>query len=398
MKKKILITIAVLALFVLVFASCGGGGPSCEHEWELTTTTANCTQAGEGTYVCSLCQASETKDVAALGHDFPDEPNETKIATCIEGGYSLYICQREGCGHEEQKHPTDPDASNHSYKTQQASPTCTEPGFTVSQCEWCEQFDNDRVPLPALGHTFTRENPTGITIHEGECEKEGYISYKCQECDLAEIVKTYGDLTGADATEEDKALAEAAKLAPLEHSFTFIADPTTDLVLPTCTEPGHTVYTCANGCGAKQSTAGTADEVSPLGHTYNRVGSTVVYVVKEESTCCKEGFKIAQCQDCQHEATVEEYTANEDLKQVILQLLTSPVRAVTIILSLHTMRLIVKMIAIGMLSARLILTVHMVQVTMVRQWQHVRDLTLWKRLTTSGRFIQLCLQTVTQPA
>ena len=115
----------------------------------------------------------------------------------------------------------------------------------------------------------------------------------------------------------NEALAEAAKLAPLEHSFTFIADPTTDLVLPTCTEPGHTVYTCANGCGAKQSTAGTADEVSPLGHTYNRVGSTVVYVVKEESTCCKEGFKIAQCQDCQHEATVEEYTANEDLKQVI---------------------------------------------------------------------------------
>ena len=317
MKKKILITLAVLALFVLVLASCGGGGASCEHEWELKSTTATCTDAGEGTYVCSLCQTEEVKSQPALGHDFPAEPNEIKVANCSEGGYSLYICQREGCGHEEQKHVTKEDPSKHNYLPTSKDATCTEPGFTVGICEWCEQEDSDFQPLPALGHTFTRAEPAegSIVITDAKCGVDGYVTYKCQDCDLPAITKTIADLTGEGATEEDKALAET--LMALEHSFTIIANPETDIVAPTCEEPGHTVYTCANNCGTTKSTAGTDQEVAALGHTYNRTGATINLVETKASTCCEEGFKIAKCADCGHFATTEEYEENANLCGVI---------------------------------------------------------------------------------
>ena len=314
MKKRILITLAVLALFVLILASCGGGA-SCEHTWELKSTTATCTAAGEGTYVCSLCQAEEVKDMAALDHDYPSEPNELKIANCVEGGYALYICQREGCDHQEKKHQTKVDSTKHSYVEDRKDATCTEMGFVTNVCEWCNEEDGSYAPIPALGHTFTREEPTGIEIVEPKCKVDGYVSYKCQDCDLAEIIKTIADLTAEGASEEDKALANT--LYALDHDWTVIANPDTDIVLPTCLEPGYTVYTCANNCGQTQSTAGTEAEVAALGHTYNRVGGTINLVVDYDSTCIAEGLKVAQCGDCDHKATSEEYTENANLMEVI---------------------------------------------------------------------------------
>ena len=310
MKKKILITLAVLALFVLVLASCGGGA-SCEHEWELSTTTATCTDAGEGTYVCSLCQAEEVKSTPALGHAFPEEANELKVPNCSEGGYALYICQREGCAHEEKRHEKPEDPSVHNYVEAKKDPTCTDGGFIKNICEWCDQEDGSYTPIPALGHTFTRTEPTGITITDPKCEVDGYVTYKCQDCELPEITKTIADLTGEDATDEDKALAET--LIALEHVYSVIANPETDIVLPTCVEAGHTVYTCANGCGTTQQTAGTAPEELPLGHTYERVGATINLVETLAPTCCEEGFKIAKCDDCDHYATAEEYGENANL-------------------------------------------------------------------------------------
>lgn len=313
MKKRILIALAVLALFVIVLASCGGA--SCEHKWELSSTTATCTEAGEGTYVCSLCQAQEVKASPALDHDYPAEPNDLVIANCSQGGYALYICQREGCGHEEKKHETQKNPQNHNYQEERKEPTCTGTGFIKNICEWCGQEDGSYTPFPALGHTFTREDPTGISIVEPVCKVDGYVTYKCQECDLPEIVRTIADLLAEGSSDEDKALAQT--LYALEHEWTVIANPDTDIVAPTCTEPGYTVFSCANNCGEKQSTAGTAAEVAPLGHTYDRVGGAINLVVTIEPTCCAEGFKVAECADCQHKATTEEYTANANLCGIV---------------------------------------------------------------------------------
>lgn len=314
MKKRILIAIAVLALFVLVFASCGGS--SCEHKWELKSTTATCTEAGEGTYVCSLCQAEEVKEQPALDHDYPSEPNETKVPNCQEGGYSLYICQREGCGHEERKHETKPNPTAHKYVDVREEPTCTGNGFTdrICEIEGCGQGDGSYEVILPLGHTYEREEPTGITIVEPKCKVDGYVVHKCQDCGEEEII-TIDDLLAEGSSEEDKALANT--LYALEHEFTEIANPDTDIILPTCLTPGYTVYTCANGCGQTQSTAGTESEVAALGHTYERVGGTVELVVSVDSTCCAEGLKVAQCGDCDHQATTEEYTANANLMAVI---------------------------------------------------------------------------------
>ena len=63
-------------------------------EWELTTA-ATCTQAGVETRTCSVCQASETRPIAATGHTEEAIPDQK--ATCTEpgsvGGKRCSVCK-----------------------------------------------------------------------------------------------------------------------------------------------------------------------------------------------------------------------------------------------------------------------------------------------------------------
>ena len=65
-------------------------------EWQ-TATKATCTTAGEEVRVCSHDDShTETRDIAALGHDLVH--HEAKAATCEEIGYEAYdTCSR--CDH-----------------------------------------------------------------------------------------------------------------------------------------------------------------------------------------------------------------------------------------------------------------------------------------------------------
>ncbi|MBO5092328.1 MAG: hypothetical protein J6C61_07595, partial [Clostridia bacterium] len=89
MKKKLFITFVVVAMLVCVLAACGGNKtPECAHNWEDTSTTATCLEAGETLQTCSLCGDTQTVAAAALGHAM--ERTETIKATCIAGGYDIY--------------------------------------------------------------------------------------------------------------------------------------------------------------------------------------------------------------------------------------------------------------------------------------------------------------------
>ena len=65
------------------------------HEWsDWTVTTApTCTEKGVETHTCSRCQATETREVDALGHDLVH--HEAKAPTCTEAGWDAYdACSR----------------------------------------------------------------------------------------------------------------------------------------------------------------------------------------------------------------------------------------------------------------------------------------------------------------
>ncbi|MBQ4586111.1 MAG: hypothetical protein IJA82_07890 [Clostridia bacterium] len=293
MKKKILIALAILALVVCVFASCGGG---CEHNFEAKadTNTATCTEPGQETYVCSLCGAEEVRDSLAKGHDLDTENAVVVKPTCEKGGYTTVECKN--CDYSEKQRETNPDTTNgHKYIPDAAPATCLTAGWETSICELCGQEGYDGKVLPALGHTYERLNPTGIEIVLPKCHVDGYVVYTCQDPTCNETVKGYTvtkTLEDLEAgTEEDKALA--ATLIALEHDFSLKVDA--ESVAPTCTTVGYIMYACANGCGAEHVKSA---DIPALGHTYDREGGTQVYVTTLEPTCCDEGLEKAKCQEC----------------------------------------------------------------------------------------------------
>lgn len=293
MKKKILIALAILALVVCVFASCGGG---CEHNFEVKadTNTATCTAPGQETYVCSLCGAEEVRDSLAKGHDLDTENAVVVVPTCKTGGYTTVECKN--CDYSEKQRETNPDTTNgHKYVPDEAPATCLTAGWKTSVCELCGQEGYDGTVQPALGHTYERLNPTGIEIVLPKCEIDGYVVYTCQDPTCNETVKGYTvTKTVADleaGNDEDKALA--ATLIALEHDFTVKVDA--ESVAPTCTTVGYIMYACANGCDAEHVKSA---DIPALGHTYDRVGGEQVYEVTLAPTCCDEGLEKAKCQEC----------------------------------------------------------------------------------------------------
>lgn len=57
----------------------------------VVTKPATCTEAGEETATCSVCQDKVTREIKAMGHQY-GEYVETKPATCTEKGEKIAVC------------------------------------------------------------------------------------------------------------------------------------------------------------------------------------------------------------------------------------------------------------------------------------------------------------------
>lgn len=70
-----------------------------EHVWgEWTVKTApTCTEKGVEHRLCTKCDAEQTREIDALGHDFSDEFTVDKAPTVLEEGSESRHCKHEGC-------------------------------------------------------------------------------------------------------------------------------------------------------------------------------------------------------------------------------------------------------------------------------------------------------------
>ena len=70
-----------------------------EHIWgEWTVKTApTCTEKGVEHRLCTKCDAEQTREMDALGHDFSDEFTVDKAPTVLEEGSKSRHCKHEGC-------------------------------------------------------------------------------------------------------------------------------------------------------------------------------------------------------------------------------------------------------------------------------------------------------------
>ena len=65
-----------------------------EHKWDegVVTKEATCTEAGEKTYTCTVCNETKTEKIEATGHKYSTEWTIDKEATCTEPGSKSHHC------------------------------------------------------------------------------------------------------------------------------------------------------------------------------------------------------------------------------------------------------------------------------------------------------------------
>ena len=111
------------------------------------TKAPTCTEKGMETRTCTRCNASETRDINALGHDI--KHHAAKAATCTEKGWAAYdTCSR--CDYSTYKEIA---ATGHKHNAVVTAPTCTAQGYTTHTCTACGNSYKDSY-TNALGHNY----------------------------------------------------------------------------------------------------------------------------------------------------------------------------------------------------------------------------------------------------
>ena len=331
--------------------TCGCGNPDCgcqdpdcdgcccedkgcgdNHNWVLLDSVdPTCLTLGYDRYLCIECGMIEKRDYeTALGHAY--QSSVIREATCEVPGKTLDICQR--CG--DTKETTIPQGE-HEFSSSTIAATCTSPGYTLRECTICGERHIEGI-TPALAHNYvSKTTPAtceggGKTIHlcegcgssfvtdytdplghswdEGtevigsSCTGEGMTEYTCVRCGATRLEgdPAAGHVPGAPATCTDPQLCEKCG-AVIENALGH--DYQEEVTAPTCTEMGHTTYTCSR-CGDTYDGAYT----DPTGHTPSD------WIVDVEPAQGVEGSRHKECTVC------GEVLETEELEQLYNQATT----------------------------------------------------------------------------
>ena len=198
--------------------------PAKGHSWGEWTQTkpATCTEKGVKTRACSACDATETADIDALGHDYENvqptwtwdgytsakatfqctrcthteevtatiESSVTTDATCEGTGVKAYTATATFGGKQYTDDKTETVAAlGHSWDEGSVTKpaTCTEKGVKTFACtrDGCDKTRTEEIP--AAGHTYSEE-----WLHDAD----GHW-HKCEDCDAVTQTEAHvwGDWT-----------------------------------------------------------------------------------------------------------------------------------------------------------------------------------------------------------
>ena len=286
--------------------------PACEEHTMNNgeeVKTANCVDAGEILYTCTVCGYTETETIPATGHTLTQV--EAQAPTCTEAGYEAYEYCTE-CDYTTHKEVA---ATGHSTVAVEAkAPTCTEVGYDAY--EYCSNCNyTTYAEIVAKGHSYEAE------VTAPTCTAEGYTTYTCSVCDdsyTADATEALGH-TEADAVVENEVAADCVNagsydnvvycsVCDAELSRETVTVPATgdhvyaevvDEKAATCTEDGYVTKVC--GCGERNTTV-----VPATGHTEAEA------VVENEvaADCVNAGSydNVVYCSVCDAEVSRETIT------------------------------------------------------------------------------------------
>ena len=292
-------------------ATCGHDVISgkAEHIWDggVVTKEPTCTEKGEKTYTCTVCDKTKKEEITASGHTFSDEweSNET------------HHWHPSTCGHDvisgKAEHIWDGGVVT-------KEPTCTEKGEKTYTCTVCDKTKKEEIT--ASGHTFSDEwesNEThhwhpstcghdvvsGKTVHSGNpCAICGYESIPEHEHNLEHRAAKPVTCT-ENGNIEYWECSGCHKYFSDEQGETEITDKNSVIIVTeghkwgewetvkqaTCTEEGKKERQCT-ACTEKEN-----EPIPALNHIYGE------WQTIKEPTCTEEGKKERICSRCSYSET-----------------------------------------------------------------------------------------------
>lgn len=202
----------------------------CDHVWgDWTQTKApTCAEKGKETRTCTICGATETRDVDMTDHTWGEWKN-VKEATCTEEGEKERVCSV--CG-EKQTEVIAKTEHNWGEWNVVKEATCTKEGLKERFCSICGEKQSETIAKVA--HKWGDWK----VVKEATCTEDGLKERFCSVCGekQSEVIPASDGHKWGEWT-ESKA--------------------------PTCTEAGEMTRTCS-ACGATETKA-----IDALGHKYD---------------------------------------------------------------------------------------------------------------------------------
>ena len=233
------------------------------HQWEEgeIVLKPTCTKEGSLIYTCSICKATKTEVLKALGHDYSKDWTIDKKATCTESGSKSHHCTR--CGSKADATVIPKTSHNYDNGVITTAPTCTKDGVKTYTCKDCKTTKTEVIK--ALGHDYSNE----WTIDKkATCLEEGSKSHHCARCDSK---------------------SDVTVIPKLSHNY----DNGVITTEPTCTKDGVKTYTC------KDCKTTKIEVLKALGHDYSKD-----WTIDKKATCLEEGSKSHHCTRCDSKSDV----------------------------------------------------------------------------------------------
>lgn len=233
----------------------------CENHWDTgkVTKKQTCTYPGEKTFTCSICKSTKKESISATGHNYASVWTIDIAATCEKAGTESRHCQNENCtatteqrsiaalghnwkdnGDETAICTRDGCTETHKHKWDfgeiTTEPTCTAKGERTYHCTYEENgicTATKTEPVKALGHNYILTKTEAPT-----CEKDGVLHDKCSRCSKTRTKRDTDNLAlGHSWTDNGDGTATCSREG-CGKKHTHDLDSGTTTVAPTCTATG----------------------------------------------------------------------------------------------------------------------------------------------------------------
>lgn len=237
-----------------------------DHSWRNWTNVivATCTTSGTEERVCNRCKATESRETEIVDHRFYGDAEIITEPTCRTKGTKEVKCiWYDQCGETELQQIR---TVNHTYENYEVTTpaTCINTGTETAKCKWYDECYTMRLnTIPATGtHIFDKPYES----LRGQCDREGYIKYKCNADSNCTEIKT-----------------ETLAIDPEFHNSGRNFD--VDKKDVTCCEDGYTGDTTCIGCG----------ELLIKGEVIPATGEHVLRTEETRGTCLVKGKIYYYC-------------------------------------------------------------------------------------------------------